>query len=260
MPQPAFASSIITGPIVSSAISDTGAAMDLGKGRDQVLLQGKGKAPGIDQAPALAPEAGRVRPAEARGLQADQSPEGPARDRQAAQAPQALDRVRPAPARTLPAPVRQAPARALLAPVRQAPVRALLVLDQVLPALDRAPLARAMERDRAPGMARGPLAPDRHRDPVMAPAAFAASRVERQFSQRTARSLSKILPSALKSSPPTVQSRSSGSAVRPSGAIRRGAGIRACCLSVCPGAPSTNPRRIAMCISRRIIRCSSTAC
>ena len=83
MPQPAFASSIITGPIVSSAISDTGAAMDPDKGWAQVLLQGRRKAPGIDQAPALAPEAGRGRPAEARGLQADQSPEGPARVRQA---------------------------------------------------------------------------------------------------------------------------------------------------------------------------------
>lgn len=238
MPQPAFASSIITGPIVSSAISDTGAAMDPDKGWAQVLLQGRRKAPGIDQAPALAPEAGRGRPAEARGLQADQSPEDRDRDRQVA-----LARVRPVPAL-----------------VRQAPVRARLALDQVRPALDRAPLARAMERDRAPDMARGPVALDRHRDPVMAPGAFAASRVERQFSPRTARSLSKILPSALKSSRQLVRSRSSGSAVRPLSGIRRASGIRAYCLSACPGAPSTNARRIAMCTSRRIILCSSMAC
>src|SRR5690242_18362705 len=134
MQQPAFASSIITGPIVSSAISDTGAAMDLDRGRDQVLLQGRGRALDIALAPALALEAVRVEAAEEdQVLQADRSPGCPDRDQ--VQGPPVLDRVRLA----------AAPALLVLAP-DQAP----LVLDQVLPVLDRALSARAMERDRAP--------------------------------------------------------------------------------------------------------------
>lgn len=166
MRQPAFTSSIITGPIVSSATSDAGMAVDPDKAPDRALLRGRAKAPDTDRAPALAPAADLDLPAADRDLQADRSPEGPDRDRQAAQVLLVLG---------------------LLVPARQAPDRVLPVLDQVLPAPDRTP--SAMDRDQAQvlDMARGPVAPDRHRDPVMAPEASAASRAERQFSQRMAK-------------------------------------------------------------------------
>lgn len=170
MRQPAFTSSIITGPIVSSATSDAGRAVNPDKALDRVLLRGSRKAPGIDQAPVLAPAADRDLPVADRILQADRSPEGPDRDRQAAQVLLVLG---------------------LLVPARQAPDRVLPVLDQVLLALDRALSVRdrAMERDQARVLdtARGPVAPDRHRGPAMALLAFAASRAERRYSQRKAR-------------------------------------------------------------------------